>query len=191
MRLSKVVLMFVFVMILGVWGCGDSDRSVNENFEVDPGLGTVDISVNLTPVVMWTDTVDQVDDRTEMITQEIEYESITRVEVIVSGDGIDPDIVAPLSMKENVATGQVYGIPAGPDRLFVINAYIDGVEEPVCTGSNTAEIMKDEITYVTIMLQCNSESDEGTAIINGELNNPPHIDYVFVDAVAVDPARST
>lgn len=111
-------------------------------------------------------------------------DDLTRVEVTVTGSGIDNPIVAALSIQAETATGVVGKIPAGADRTFRVDAYRD--TDLVCTGSGMADIVSGEVATVIVVLQCNPDAEDvGAAEVNGTFNFPPRIESASADAAAI------
>jgi hypothetical protein len=104
----------------------------------------------------------------------LEISEITAVLVTVSGPGIAAPIAAPLAIVGDLATGLIAGIPAGTDRTFSVQAYVDAVL--VCTGVAIVEIVADTRAAVDVILDCSVPPDAaGEAEVVAGFNFPPEI----------------
>ena len=70
--------------------------------------------------------------------------------MIVTGENIETPIEVPLAIDDNLLTGQA-DVPAGPGRLFVINAY-DGLGNLFYRGETTTDILADQINEINMNL---------------------------------------
>jgi len=119
---------------------------------------------------------DSQDDRLGSATLEIPLTvpDIDRVEVVVSAPDLPAPITADLTVTGRVASGLVFHIPVGVDRLFEVNAYRG--QELLCQGSALAEIQAQNRTQVHVVLQCLSASEQtGEAAIHAVFNFAPFI----------------
>lgn len=136
----------VMAAALAVGGCGGDKDEV---LKID-GVGTAEVSIPL------------------------EISEITDVVTTVSGPGIPAPVVARLAIIGDVATGLVAGIPAGTDRTFSINAFVDAVL--VCTGVEVVEIVAGARVRVDVTLDCSLPPPEsGEAEVVAGFNFPPNI----------------
>ena len=137
------------VLALTLAACG-SDGSTSEGTLAVTGVGTAEVAIPL------------------------EIADITSVIATVSGPGIAAPIVAPLAIVGDLATGLIAGIPAGIDRTFSVNAFVDAVL--VCTGIEVVEIVADTRVPVSLTLDCSVPPPSvGEAEVVAGFNFPPEI----------------
>lgn len=148
----RLVIASALALALGVAGCGEGDASDRGVLGVT-GVGTAEVAIPL------------------------EIADITSVLVTVSGPGISAPIAAPLALVGDVATGLIAGIPAGIDRTFSVQAYVDAVL--VCTGVEIVEIVADTRVTVSVTLDCSvPPAAAGEAEVVAGFNFPPEITSV-------------
>ncbi|MBX7193264.1 MAG: putative Ig domain-containing protein [Sandaracinaceae bacterium] len=98
---------------------------------------------------------------------------VDRVEVTITGAGIDPPIVQELSRAGAQWRGAIGGIPAGTDRTFTVVAY-DAGGTPIYEGTATGvTVVAGDSVTVVIVLQ---DVDEGPV----GMESPPDIHSVTV-----------
>lgn len=145
-NLMRTVAAAVFALTLAACGADGTD----EGPLMAVGVGTAEVAIPL------------------------EITDITSVITTVSGPGIAAPIVAPLAIVGDLATGLIAGIPAGLDRTFSVNAFVDAVL--VCTGIEVVEIVADTRVPVSLTLDCSVPPPSvGEAEVVAGFNFPPEI----------------
>ena len=85
--------------------------------------------------------------------QALSAAAVMGVRVTVSGDGVEPAIVSPLTLTNDVWSGLIESIPAGEMRTFTVEA-MDADEVVIYSGSTEGvSILEGETVNVQIFLQ--------------------------------------
>lgn len=117
----------------------------------------------------------------------LQISEITSVVVTITAPDIVVPIVANLAVLDEMATGLIAGIPAGPERKFSVFAYVQNVL--VCTAVKTVPIVPDTRVTVDMLLDCSVPAPStGEAEVVAGFNFPPTIASVSAapSAVPVD-----
>ena len=108
---------------------------------------------------------------------------VDRVEVTITGAGIDPPIVQELSRAGAQWRGAIGGIPAGTDRTFEVVAY-DAAGMPIYEGTAVGvEVVAGDSVTVVIVLQDVEEDPVG-------MENPPDIHSVTMVPGVLGPSET-
>ncbi len=96
--------------------------------------------------------------------------TISRAEVVVSGSGMS-EMRSNLRVSGSSLTGTVSGIPAGTNRLFVLNAY-DASNSLIYTGSGSANVVAGQEVTVRITMRSVSAAADASVV---ELQGVPSV----------------
>lgn len=117
--------------------------------------------------------------------------TVTSVQVVITGAGINPDITETLVYDASTETisGVILAIPPGNARTVSVTAF-DGAT-PVCSGAETVDISAGPPQVLMMVLQCAGFGPRvGGVDITGVLNQPPQIRSVFVSSLSALPGQT-
>jgi len=138
--------------LTGLGGC-DRHEPTGQPPAVDPGaenLGTVGLALTLSSNV-----------------------SVSVVDYSITGNGITPR-TGPINVADPGATPslQVGGVPAGAGYLVTLTATsTDG--QTMCNGSGMVDVVANQVSLITVIMQCRATGTTGVVNVGGGFNNCP------------------
>jgi hypothetical protein len=101
--------------------------------------------------------------------------TVSVVDYSITGNGITPR-TGLIDVSDAAATPslQVGGIPAGSGYLVALTASsVDG--QTTCNGSGMVDVLANQISLITVVMQCRATGTTGVITVGGGFNNCPSI----------------
>lgn len=101
--------------------------------------------------------------------------TVSAVDYSITGNGITPR-TGLINVSDAAATPslQVGGVPAGSGYLVALTASsVDG--QTTCNGSGMVDVLANQVSLITVVMQCRATGTTGVITVGGGFNNCPSI----------------